>query len=112
MQCTNPVSPYKSMRLDMEYPCGQCRACRVNRARDWAVKIMHETDYYDYSTFMTITYDEENVPYEFSGDDGLVQTLCKRDLQLFIKRLRKWLHPEKIKYYACGEYGSRTHRPH
>lgn len=41
--------------------------------------------------------------------------LKKRDLQLFIKRLRKHLSnytDEKIRYFACGEYGPKTFRPH
>lgn len=36
----------------------------------------------------------------------------KRDLQLFIKRLRKYLDPKEIRYYACGEYGDKMGRPH
>lgn len=39
-------------------------------------------------------------------------TLCKRDFQLFIKRLRFNTGVKTIKYYACGEYGSDTWRPH
>lgn len=41
--------------------------------------------------------------------------LFKKDLQLFIKRLRKNLSKythEKIRYYACGEYGPKHYRPH
>jgi hypothetical protein len=37
--------------------------------------------------------------------------LDKTDVQKFIKRLRKLTH-EKISYYAVGEYGSKTKRPH
>jgi hypothetical protein len=43
-------------------------------------------------------------------------TLKKEDVQLFFKRLRK-AHEKKqnkkpIKYFAAGEYGGRTNRPH
>lgn len=38
-------------------------------------------------------------------------TLQKTDLQKFFKRLRKLTH-EKISYYAVGEYGDNTQRPH
>lgn len=38
--------------------------------------------------------------------------LCKRDLQLFMKRLRKRIPYEKIRYYAVGEYGPVHFRPH
>lgn len=52
--------------------------------------------------FVTLTYDEEHLPFE--GVD-------KTHLQKFMKRLRKGLG-EPIKYLACGEYGSRTLRAH
>lgn len=38
-------------------------------------------------------------------------SLCKRDLQLFFKRLRKKTDG-KVIYYAVGEYGSNYSRPH
>lgn len=47
--------------------------------------------------------------------------LCKRDLQLFIKRLRRYydrikeskkIKNTEIRYYACGEYGPVHYRPH
>ena len=53
--------------------------------------------------FITLTYDDEKLP-----EDG---RLCKEDLQKFFKRYRKNLKQE-IKYFACGEYGETTHRPH
>lgn len=65
--------------------------------------------------FLTLTYDNENCPITPNG----FATLCKRDLQLFFKRLRKLckqtartLRSERIKYFAVGEYGSMTKRPH
>lgn len=59
---------------------------------------------HDDNCFLTLTYDEDNIP------DG--HTLVKRDLQLFFKRLRKARDGQRIRYYACGEYGERTWRPH
>lgn len=41
--------------------------------------------------------------------------LCKKDLQLFVKRFRKHslkYSDEKIRYYGCGEYGPVHFRPH
>lgn len=58
--------------------------------------------------FITLTYADENLAYTLDGRP----TLCKRDVQLFMKRLRKAFYPRSIRYYMCGEYGSRTYRPH
>ena len=40
------------------------------------------------------------------------QQFDQQDLQAFFKRLRFHLEPKKIRYYACGEYGTKTLRPH
>lgn len=60
---------------------------------------MHEEN-----SFLTLTYSDEMLP-----SDGSVHV---RELQLFMKRLRKAIAPQKVRYYACGEYGDRTWRPH
>lgn len=62
------------------------------------------------AAFLTLTYSDENLIH---GE--LWPTLHKRHLQLFLKRLRKKhgkLSDKKLIYYACGEYGERTYRPH
>jgi len=60
------------------------------------------------SHFVTLTYNTEHVPLTPNG----FMSLCKADLQKFFKRLRKNTGLTNIKYYACGEYGSKTNRPH
>lgn len=52
-----------------------------------------------------------NVTYE----DNQVAVLVNRHLQLFVKRFRKYVskkYNEKIRYYAIGEYGTQSLRPH
>ena len=65
---------------------------------------MHENQMWQDSSFITLTYSEEQLP-----DHG---SLNKKHLQDFWKRLRKHLQPSRIRYYACGEYGDNTFRPH
>lgn len=89
--------------LPVKIACGQCIGCRLERSRQWAVRCVHENKMHDVSCFVTLTYDDDHLP-----NGG---TLVKRDLQLFMKRLRK-SRDEKIRFYACGEYGDRTNRPH
>lgn len=101
VQCTHPVN--LSSQGNMALPCGKCIACRIARAREWSVRLLHEMDYHEKAAFVTLTYNEENLPKDNS--------LSIRELQLFWKRLRKD-SGRKLKYYASGEYGDRNNRPH
>lgn len=53
---------------------------------------------------------------DYIQENEIVNTLSKRDFQLFIKRLRYYFDRcEKgalLRYYICGEYGPSTYRPH
>ena len=62
------------------------------------MRSVHEASQHDENCFITLTYDDANLPHGAS--------LFPRDLELFWKRLRKRLHPRKIGYLACGEYGT------
>lgn len=100
-------------------PCGQCIGCRLKRSKDWATRCMLETKYHSKSYFLTFTYDDFHVPVsgyvdKETGELCNINTLYKKDLQDFWKRLRRrsdYLE-DNFKYYACGEYGSITARPH
>jgi len=61
--------------------------------------------------FITLTYDDKKVPLEEVLPEVFLPVVHKRDVQLFLKRLRK-ASQGKIKYYLVSEYGSDTHRPH
>jgi hypothetical protein len=76
---------------------------------------MHEAAQYDHNVFVTLTYEDECLP---NGE-----WLVPRDLELFLKRLRKWrwsLVPDdvlsrwraRVRFFASGEYGEYTGRPH
>lgn len=84
-------------------PCGQCIGCRLEWSRSWASRLMHEKRMHADSAFLTLTYSDKTLP-----EAG---TLVKRDLQLFMKRLRK-VRPEGLRFFGCGEYGETTQRAH
>lgn len=86
----------------VEVPCGRCIGCRLERSRQWAVRCMHELKSHDQSAFLTLTY----------KDPPPGGSLVLKDLQDFFKRLRKAIHPIKVRYMACGEYGEQLGRPH
>lgn len=90
-------------------PCGKCPTCKARRVSHWSFRLMQHDKIANSSRFITLTYDTQNVPITAKG----FMSLQKRDLQLFFKRLRK-AHGKtnSIKYYACGEYGGKTLRPH
>ena len=93
-----------AVREFVTVPCGQCVGCRLEYSRQWANRCMLELQYHDSSFFVTLTYDDEHVPRSL--------TLCKRDFQLFMKRLRKAFPKDKIRFFMAGEYGTNTFRPH
>lgn len=113
-------------------PCGKCPDCYKRRTSGWSFRLMQEEKISDSAHFITLTYDTKVVPITKNG----FMDLSKRHLQLFFKRIRKatkqhgytitkrirnkvqhkysTITPTKkpIKYYAVGEYGGRTNRPH
>lgn len=88
--------------MQVQVACGQCLGCRLERSRQWAVRIMHEASLHDANSFLTLTYDNRHLP-----ENG---SLVKRDWQLFAKRARKAFGP--FRFYHCGEYGDLHRRPH
>lgn len=87
-------------------PCAKCLACLSNLRNDWAFRLYQEYKHSRGSAyFVTLTYDRKNL--NLAGYE-----LQKRDLQLFFKRLRKRSKKTGIRYFAVGEYGSKTLRPH
>ena len=97
-------APSRSHCNPLELPCGQCVGCRLRRSADWATRCVHEASLHDDNCFITLTYDEDHVPWDGS--------LNKKHLQDFMKRLRWHYRDRKILHFACGEYGNKLQRPH
>ena len=109
MQCISPLNIQRpngqGARDRIIVPCGVCPSCLANRRLEWTIRIKEELKSSSSAHFVTLTYNDENIPF------GLYQnTLDKTDLQKFFKRLRK--SGEKVRYYAVGEYGTTTLRAH
>lgn len=83
-------------------------SCRINKQRSWMARILLESLCWHSSIFITLTYRPETVPSVHGGR----HTLYPPDLQRFWKRLRKRLGARRLRYYAVGEYGEETWRPH
>lgn len=91
----------------MYLPCGKCLACRINRTQDWSTRLLHESYLSKSTYFLTLTYDEEHIPRDDNGN----LCVCKEDIQLFMKRLRKMYPNSNIRYFIGSEYGEEG-RPH
>jgi len=87
-----------------EVACGKCIGCRLENSRMWAVRCVHEAQMHEQNCFLTLTYAPEHLP-----EGG---TLVPQHFTKFLKRLRKHIHPKKISYFHCGEYGDQLDRPH
>lgn len=100
MTCLNPYV----ISIGLAFGCGRCFFCRRKKAKEWTHRIILEAAQHESNCFVTLTYNDEYLP---AGG-----TLVPSDLQLFLKRLRFSIQPEKIRFFGVGEYGDRTRRPH
>lgn len=127
MACYNPLDAYrlegggvsvgferKGSTEKLRIPCGTCFGCRMEYAELWSIRCQHESKLWESSLFVTLTYDDDSLPWHGSLDVSHIQR--------FIKRLRKAYDgdiaiPESagrrpIRYFAAGEYGTSTERAH
>lgn len=130
---TGPVKDYDNKVLR---PCGKCPDCLRKRAIQWCFRLQQEQKYSISSYFLTLTYNNDNLPIHLG-----TPTLKKDDLKKFLHTMRsrtKRIHSAKkqpdfqhygkrqelaeqayqahkgvpLKYYAIGEYGTKLDRPH
>lgn len=84
--------------------CGSCSVCINEKMNNWVIRNFYEAKKNEDISFITLTYSDSSY------------ILVKKDLQDFIKRLRTNLkrsgYEKKIRYFACGEYGTKRGRPH
>ena len=78
------------------FPCGKCLPCRITRRQEWTARLLLEMKTSYAIWFITLTYQEPRLPR--------LGSLRKKELQGFLKRLRKNTGL-KFRYFAAGEYG-------
>ncbi|AXH73200.1 MAG: replication initiator protein [Microviridae sp.] len=112
MKCASPMSIPRPKGLGstdrITVPCGQCIACLLNKQQYWVIRLTEQQKSSETSHFITLTYDDENLPIDDFGGGHT----HKNDVQLFLKRLRKYCKKTGIKYFITAEYGDTTNRPH
>lgn len=82
----------------IDVPCGKCYECVKRRRNDWYIRCLIESGHRRFTYFGLLTYAEV-------GKD-----LLKRDIQLFLKRLR--IKGYSFSYLIAGEYGEKKKRAH
>lgn len=110
---------YKKGWQQIVVPCGHCDGCRMDKANEWATRIMNEFECWDNKgVFITLSYNNPNLPMTKER----LTTLKPKDIVNFKKRLRKyaekhqkpfreWTNPQThkverpIRTFECGEYG-------
>lgn len=95
------LHPFWLRDYGIAVPCGRCLACKKQRTLLWANRLVMEREYWKDAAFVTLTYEDVFLP----------PTLVPEHLQKYFKRLRRDLD-KPIKFFACGEYGDKTNRPH
>ena len=125
MDCTNPKKAYKhglteanrKQKLVFKKPegfietkdntqkvsCGKCISCKLSYAKEWALRITHDSSLNKENSFITLTFNDKYLP----NDHGV----HREDVVQFIKRLRRRTG-KKFKTFYCGEYGEKYSRPH
>ena len=111
-------------KCEILIPCGKCEACLKNKRLEQSLRITHEIEQYEDNCFITLTYNNENLPFTDGKNiirgvsdvtEDLHPTLNIEDYQKWLKRFRKKIQAEtkqKIRYFIVGEYGSKGQRPH
>lgn len=78
------ISPFYKKDTGLSFPCGKCYPCKARRVSGWSFRLMQEAKRSESALFITLTYNNDTVPITGKG----YMTLNKRDVQLFLKRLR------------------------
>lgn len=114
--CSHPTYIQKRNKLGQlrayRCRCGKCPQCKKQDRQEWSFRMLQEFKCHKSGVFVTLTYNDDNLPTNSEG----AGTLDYDDVQKWLKRLRFALtelgSDTKIRYWACGEYGKRTGRPH
>lgn len=134
--------PNKKPGPFVQVPCGKCISCLKTKRNQMLWRLNRSVNFAKYkSYFLTLTYDEEHLPMFCRDTNSYLEdketympqvtilrpSVQKRDVQLFFKRLRKYisdhdleqkdeegkvLDSERFRYFLTSEYGSKTKRPH
>ena len=109
--CTNLITIRRKQAgkvITCLVPCGKCSECVKRNQNGFVVRCLSESLKSSNICFFTLTYSDDNLPYNEAGEP----TLKREDVKLWKKRFRHLIDNKDFSWCCIGEYGSRTHRPH
>ena len=114
--CTHPIYIQKRNKLGnlraYRCRCGKCPQCKKQDRQEWSFRMLQELRCHKSGVFVTLTYNDANLPVNSDG----IGTLNYLDIQKWLKRLRFTLSSigsdSHLRYWVCGEYGKKRARPH
>lgn len=95
----SPSGFYRPIQ-SIPFACRKCLECRQARSYQWSIRCGLEAKLHAESCFATLTYKDSP------------GTHVKKHFQDFMKRLRKYIYPRRVSYFAVGQYGEQKGRPH
>lgn len=95
------LHPYYIRDQNLYVPCGRCPNCRSRARYDLSTRIFLETALAGSAYFITLTYNEDNLPCTEQGKP----CFNKKQVQDFMKRVRKKLEPSRLRFFLTCEYG-------
>lgn len=128
--CVSPITLTRKVAGRMysqTVPCGKCVECKRAQQNEYVFKCVESAKQYGNVWFITLTYNNDNVPITFDEDGEIdestgefmdeILTLRREDIKLWKKRVKKAYEKKygkrlDLHYLIAGEYGPKTHRPH
>lgn len=107
MRCLHPVATPRGIL----FPCGKCPACLSERREELAERIFFESRVSASSYFVTLTYDDEHLPFDRQLG---INCFDKQEIQTYIRRIRDYLRPRDVslRYFLTCEFGDASNRSH
>lgn len=126
MACFHPIEGFRSAEggLTMSraksptktpvcVPCGQCLGCRVDKREQWKLRMMHEASLHDENCFVTFTYSPEHLVRPWLNAAGEWRgSVSAADVSGAIKRLRRRIEPQRLRFHFKTEYSPGVLQPH
>ena len=99
VKCFNPLTLTDYRGYPFQVPCGKCIVCQNNKRSSLSLKLRLEEYSSKYCYFLTLTYDDDNLPLFSIGTDSLCKDFSR--IYPYSERLR---HDSSIDDFCSDSY--------